>query len=133
VLIGATMIDRDHHLTPLSILDHTLMPGVLIHAQALAQRFDANRDIRPLGDGLTLLCGFILAIVCILAARQLGFNPQGAVYGFVGAAAIALASFAAYRWLRIDVPSIALAISWALGGTAGFISGSVERWIMDRV
>jgi class 3 adenylate cyclase/CHASE2 domain-containing sensor protein len=39
VLLGVDLADRDQHRTPLSILgaDHEFMPGVLIHAQTLAQ------------------------------------------------------------------------------------------------
>ena len=45
VLIGATLVDRDQHRTPLSVIEDATVPGVMIHAQALAQRIDGDRDV----------------------------------------------------------------------------------------
>ena len=61
-------IARDQHLTPLSILDGTPMPGVYIHAQALAQRIDGNRDIRRLPLPLIWLIAFLVSFACVALA-----------------------------------------------------------------
>ncbi|MBO0764816.1 MAG: CHASE2 domain-containing protein [Hyphomicrobiaceae bacterium] len=125
VLIGATMIDRDQHATPLSVLDHERMPGVLIQAQALAQRMDGNRDIRELNDWLVALFSGGVALACLLVARRTGLNPHGVFYGLLGVGLIGTTSFLVYWLWRIDVPSIALATAWVLGGFGGFLSNSL--------
>lgn len=129
VLIGASMVDRDQLLTPLSVLDRSTMPGVLIHAQALAQRIDGNRDVWSLPDWFVGLVAGFVAYGCLLAARHTGINPQGLLYGLLGVLVIGLASFLAFKYLRVDFPSIALATAWALGGFAGFSS----NWAFRRL
>lgn len=129
VLIGAAMLDRDQHLTPLSVLDRSQVPGVMIHAQALAQRIDGNRDIHRLRDSISGLAAAAVALACFMIARHTGFSPRGVAYGPVGGALIALSSFVAYAHYRIDFPSIALATAWMGGGAAGFASD----WIFRRL
>jgi CHASE2 domain-containing sensor protein len=129
VLIGAAMIDRDQHLTPLSVLDRSQMPGVFIQAQALAQRIDGDRDIRePPGWSSVLIAGLV-CLSCFVAARYTGLNPHGLLYGIVGVGLIGAASFLAFRFWHIDFPSIALATAWALGGFGGFAS----HWLYRRL
>lgn len=127
VLIGAALIDRDQHLTPLSVLDRRPVPGVMIHAQALAQRIDGDRDIHRLPDWISGVAAAVVALVCFMVARHTGFNPRGVAYGPVGGGLIALASFVAYAHYRIDFPSIALATAWMGGGAAGFAADWIYR------
>ena len=42
MLIGGDFVDRDKHLTPLSVLDGAKMPGVVVQAQILAQLRDGR-------------------------------------------------------------------------------------------
>ena len=127
VLVGAEMVDRDQLLTPLSVLDRSTMPGVFIHAQALAQRIDGERDVRVLPDWVTGLVAGGVAFLCFMAARWSGINPQGVGYGALGVVMIGFASYLAFMLFRIDFPSIALATAWAVGGFAGFSSEWVFR------
>lgn len=126
VLVGAHMVDRDQHATPLSVLDGTV-PGVLIHAQALAQRLDGTRDIVRWPWWITFAVVTAVALACFGAARWMGLNPQGAAFGMAGLALIGLASFLAYWLWRIDFPSIALTAAWLGGGAGGFISDWLYR------
>ncbi len=128
VLIGADMIDRDQHTTPLSVIDKSAIPGIYIHAQALAQRIDGNRDIEILPDWIVALVSAIVAVCCFLTAHSTGVKPYGFAYGFVGLALIGAASLCAYSYYRIDFPSIALTTAWALGG----LSGLVIDWFGHR-
>ena len=129
VLIGATMVDRDRHITPLSAIDHATTAGIYIHAQALAQRLDGNRDIRRLPDWLIGLAASLVALTCFWAARLAGFQPTSFVYGLVGLVIIGFISTGAYTFFRIDFPSIALATAWAMGGIGGFFSSwGFNKW-----
>ena len=128
VLIGATMIDRDQHTTPLSVLDRSQMAGVLIQAQALAQRIDGNRDVREIPNWMVAVVAGVVALSCFLASRRhTGLNPHGLFYGLLGVVLIGTASFLAFWLWRIDIPSIALATAWALGGVGGFVSNWFYR------
>ena len=123
------MIDRDRHLTPLSALDKTAVSGTFIHAQALAQRFDGNRDIRELPDWIVVISAWLISLTCFYAARIVGFYPSSLLYGIIGAGLIGIMSFAAYAKFHIDFPSIALTTAWAAGGFGGFLSDRVFRWL----
>ena len=123
VLIGANMTGSDQHTTPLSVIEGRI-PGVIVQAQALAQRLDGNRDIHVWPWWLTFLAITPVTLACFFAARFVGFNPQGAGYGLLGLFPVGLASLLAYAILHIDFPSIALATAWLGGGFGGFIS----RW-----
>jgi adenylate cyclase len=128
VLVGAHMVDRDQHTTPLSILEGTV-PGVLIHAQALAQRLDGTRDIVRWPWWIVFPIVTIVALACFAAARWTGLNPHGALFGLAGLALIGLASFLAYWLGRVDFPSIALTVAWLGGGAGGFGS----EWLFRRL
>jgi len=65
VLVGATLDDRDRHKTPLNPAGGLLMPGLMIHAQAIAQRIDGDRDVTGLPDWLVLAIFFLSAFVCL--------------------------------------------------------------------
>ena len=129
VLIGATMVDRDRHITPLSAIDHATTAGIYIHAQALAQRLDGNRDIRRLPDWVIGLAASLVTLACFAAARIAGFQPSSFLYGLAGVVLIGCMSAAAYAFFRIDFPSIALATAWAMGGIGGFFSSwAYNKW-----
>jgi hypothetical protein len=126
VFIGASMIDRDLHLTPLSVLEGPTA-GVTIHAQALAQRLDGNRDITSFPSWVNFILAFIIAMACFAAARAKGVNPRGMAYGIVGLVLIGAASFLAFWLVKIDLPSIALSTAWMAGGFGGFASSWMFR------
>ena len=129
VLVGAAMIDQDKHLTPLSALDGFPTSGIYIHAQALAQRIDGDRDIQSLPDWITALAAGVVTLACFVTARWVGFQPQSFLYGLAGLLLIGTASAIAFRFFRIDFPSIALAAAWVLGGFGGFVSD----WVFRRI
>jgi adenylate cyclase len=128
VLIGADLMDQDQHMTPLSVIEGPVA-GVAVHAQALAQRIDGNRDVVEWPWWANVLVVALVAFACFSAARERGINPHGLIYGLVGLILIGLASGLAFRWRLIEIPSIALATAWAVGGFGGFIS----EWVYRRL
>lgn len=124
VLVGAAMIDRDEHLTPLSVRDGPV-PGVTIHAQALAQRIDGNRDVRQWPWPATLFVVTFVALVCFFAATLRLFRGRGWLFRGIGLAIIGVASAIAYALWRIDIPSSALMTAWLGAGFCGLYSDRI--------
>ena len=127
VLIGAWMTDRDKHTTPLSVLDGATMPGVLIQAQALAQRLDGNRDIKNFPLWLRFAIVSFVALLCFLAAMHLRLSPHGKIYDIAGILIIGVVSLLCFSYFKLDLPSIALATAWAGGVWGGWHSKRVFR------
>jgi CHASE2 domain-containing sensor protein len=137
VLIGAQMIDRDVHETPLSVLEGPV-PGVMIHAQAIAQRLDGHRDISVLPFSLNLSAVALLAYATFWLARivsrqlpEVGvvswcYGKAWAVGGFV---LIGLAGLLALRIGGIELSSIALATVWIGAGWGGKMSNKLPIFI----
>ena len=129
VFVGASMVDRDQHRTPLSVVEDPTVPGVIIHAQALAQRMDGNRDIIVWSWYKLLLLVAGVAFTCFVVAENHRIDPQGLLYGLFGLLAIGILSFISFKYFRFDIPSIALASAWAFGGFSGFCFGWLyRRW-----
>lgn len=127
VFVGASMVDRDQHKTPLSVIESEKIPGVIIHAQALTQRIDGNRDIIvwPWWALLTLIS--MIAMICFRVAQTKRIAPHGISYGIAGLLLIGGVSFASFSVFHLEIPSIALAVAWALGGGGGLITGETYR------
>jgi CHASE2 domain-containing sensor protein len=127
VLIGTSLLYRDQHATPLSVIEGPTH-GAMIHAQALAQRLDGNRDIVVWPWWMNLSNAAIVALGCFVAARKLGVNPRGLAFGVLGLIAIGLASFlafgaaavCAYLFLRPAV--LGLGVFFALGLAGMYVS-----------
>lgn len=127
VILGADLLDTEKAATPLSALDGALMPGTLIHAQALAQRIDGNRDVWQLDWRLAVAVIAATTLGCFLIARVSRLNPQGIAWGLLGLVVIGAVCFFAFRWYKLELPSIALATAWAAGGFGGFAGTWVYR------
>jgi CHASE2 domain-containing sensor protein len=128
VLIGGQLLGRDRHDTPLSVQEGPVS-GVTVHAQALAQRLDGNRDLIVLAWWLKLPVVAAVTLACFWMARRHRIDPQGLVWGIAGLTTIGLLALAALRFGRIEIPSIALATAWAGGGFGGFTS----KWVEQRL
>ena len=129
VLVGADLGMEDRHRTPFAALGKPegRVPGVIIHAHALAQLLE---DLRPTELGmwgrflviaLVAAAGIALAFVDVNLAARLGVT--------VGSLALVLVGvLAAYRYGRIMVPAIepALALTAALWMTDAY-RGRAER------
>jgi adenylate cyclase len=129
VLIGAAMIDRDRHTTPLSVLDGASIHGIYIQAQALAQRIDGDRDVWHLPWYVSLPGVGVLGLICFFVARFVKLQARSYVYEVFGLVLIGLLSCAAFWYWRLDIPSIALATAW-LGGAIG---GRKSDWAFQKL
>lgn len=129
VIIGAQMLDRDLHTTPLSVLDGPVA-GVTIHAQAVAQQLDRNRGLKR--DVITPPWWLMLPILTLLTLASFGLvqitriDPSGLLWGIGGFILVGFAGLAALRFSNIELPSIALATTWLGGGFGSFVLRNVE-------
>ncbi|MGE3914732.1 MAG: CHASE2 domain-containing protein [Hyphomicrobiaceae bacterium] len=119
VLIGASLRDRDQHPTPLSVLDGSVHPGVLLHAQVIGQRIDGNRDVRTLPGWVEFLIVAGVAFLCILWGHSLQVFHRKQIYQLAGLAVIGVFGLALFRFWHIDSPSGALAFAWLAGAFIG--------------
>jgi CHASE2 domain-containing sensor protein len=118
VLIGGDFVDRDKHLTPLAIADGAKLPGVVVHAQILAQLID-GRSIytMPWFDELLLLIAVaFLGFLLSLRWRIKRFGWQLYLGGLV--ALIGLGSIL-FVFFNIIAPSTTLFFAWTFGVTGG--------------
>ena len=129
VLLGAELQDTVKAVTPLSYVDGARMSGTQVQAQALAQRFGGNRDIRETSGLATFLMATLTTLICFQIARMTGVNPQGVAYGITGLLLIAALSIYAFDQFRLELPAIALTSAWAIGGFGGLIGGAIYRHI----
>ncbi|MDA9467255.1 hypothetical protein XH87_22180 [Bradyrhizobium sp. CCBAU 53415] len=100
VLVGADMVDRDQHKTPLFVRDGRLSPGVMIHAQSIAQIIDGDRDIREMPAWARLLLLFAMGLICLFASssHHVHTHKEWGVYG------VALLGFVLLLLFRLDIP-----------------------------
>jgi CHASE2 domain-containing sensor protein len=82
VLIGMDLSDRDQHVTPLSLLDGGKIPGVVIHAQAVAQHLDGTRYIRELDERDSFIASFLVALAAYVAQRWSSKIPRRTYHFF---------------------------------------------------
>jgi CHASE2 domain-containing sensor protein len=100
VLVGADMTDRDQHRTPLFVRDGRLSPGVIVHAQAIAQIIDGDRDIREMSATARLVLLFAMGLICLTASS---FHEVH-TYREWGVYAAAVLGFVLLLFFRIDIP-----------------------------
>jgi adenylate cyclase len=148
VLIGTDLSLTDRHRTPFSTIfqgDRGLLPGIVIHAHALAQLIEGRRP-PPIG----WWGNFILALGCaMLGAALPAFG--GAMTLRIGAGAVFLVAF----WLAgavlfhfegvmigLIAPTLSLAAAhWAMEAASGrearrqreFITGAFSRYVSPKV
>ncbi len=117
----------DGHITPLSIRDGRPIPGVYIHAQALAQKLDGTRDIRTLPPLWTLAAVFIVAFICFQLGRSWNVRRYEKTFQFIGLIILGLISLGAFWLFRLTIPSGAMTFAWLIGAIAGHYSSAIFR------
>ncbi len=127
VLIGGDFIDRDKHLTPLSIADGAKMPGVMVQAQILAQLLD-GRSIYTFPPAAEMI---LLAVVCLvgfLANRRWRQLKRYDLFLYVGGIAVLiLGGIVLFAGFRIIAPSTTLFFAWTLGVTGGHYASRILK------
>jgi adenylate cyclase len=118
VLVGVDRPYLDQHPTPLGVRTDEKMPGILVHAQMVAELLDGRR-VSELSHGQTqlLVLGMWLA-GCVLSflASQHGFNFSRWTLGAILFVAIDMALFSSWR---LVLPFTLAMAAWVLGVTAG--------------
>ena len=137
VLVGADLGIDDRHRTPFAALGKSegKVPGVVIHAQALAQLLENRHPIelgawsRVLVIALVAAVGIALAFVDVNLAARLGVTVGSLALLLVGA-------LAAYRYGRVLVPAIEPALAliaglWMTDAYRGRAERLQKRFITD--
>lgn len=102
-----------------------LMGGTVIHAQAVAQRIDRTRDVRVPHAWQSIGLVSLAAFACFTLAQRRHVSPQSVLYNAIGLVVVCIGCLAAYKFALLELPSIALATAWTLGGAGGSIAGVV--------
>ncbi|WP_170937206.1 MULTISPECIES: CHASE2 domain-containing protein [Rhodomicrobium] len=118
VLIGGDFVDRDKHLTPLTIWDGAKMPGVMVQAQILSQLLD-GRSV----DTLLWSTEIILLIVIAFLGYLFSFywsvrRYDWLLYG-IGVGVLVVMGAALFSQFGILIPSTSIFFAWTLGVTGG--------------
>lgn len=126
VLVGGDLSDQtDRHPNPLSRLTGEPQPGVMIHAQAVAQAID-GRTLRRLPPSWTSALAFVMALAgCLLGWRyrvNSTLTLTMPVLLLFALGAILLAGF------RITLPFAEPTLAWAVA----VVAGGGARWLSRR-
>lgn len=127
VLIGGSFTDRDRHLTPFSVVDDARMPGVLVHAQILAQLRD-GRSIFVFSKWQEILSVALVFGLGFFAAQRWALDEDEwrvSVAAFIVLVSTSLGLFWAYRLL---LPSSTLVLAWP----AGLIMGNTYNYLLRK-
>lgn len=140
VLIGGAFGDRDRHLTPLSVSDRKPVPGVLIHAQILAQLID-GREVKTLPLWLEAMLLVAAALLGWLFGRRrwqiasVSYRAEagGLIENLVAGAAVFLVGIAVYALNGLIFPSATIFFAFMagllLGNPPGFIARLSKRYL----
>ena len=126
VLIGGDFVDRDKHLTPLSVLDGAKMPGVVVQAQILAQLRD-GRSIHevPWQTELALLA--VVALLGFIVSSFISVRRYDWLVYFCGLAALVLLGVALFSVYTVIIPTTSLFFAWTAGVTGGHYAETTAR------
>jgi hypothetical protein len=138
VLIGGAFGDRDRHLTPLSVRDRKKVPGVLIHAQILAQLID-GREVKTLPIlmeaallvATTLLGWLIGRRTWQVASVSYRAEAGGLIENLLAGTAVFLVGIAVYALTGLIFPSATIYFAFMAGLLLGNPPGIVSS-ILDR-
>lgn len=124
VLIGGDLSDHtDRHPTPMSKLNGEPMPGVVVHAHAVAQALDGRR-LGQLGWAWESALVFLLSAFGFLLGWR--FRANGWVTSTIPMVILAVLDAIFFAGLRIIVPFAAPAIGWL----AGVFAGRGTKWLL---
>jgi hypothetical protein len=126
VLVGADFVDRDLHLTPLSIGDKRPVSGVTIHAQILAQLRD-GRSVGELSTWAEAFAVFVVAIFGYLLGWRAQLHRYATATHVVGVVVLTLVGATVFARMHLIIPTTALFFAWLAGVIGGHYSGSVLR------
>ncbi len=129
VLIGADLVDLDRHLTPLSVVDESRMPGVRIHAEIVAQLLD-HRWLRGLYRPEELLVLLALAFAGYAASRHPAIGRFKGTLAWAGSTTLVLAGFIVFSFLGLVLPYATALAAWIAAVKVG---PNVEKYYQKLV
>ncbi len=119
ILIGADLLDRDRHRTPLSVLgnEHSSMAGMLIHAMVLAQI--------TTGTYLPVMSAWqsvALLLISVIIGLALALSPVPArlrlIIGIGLFVSYWLAAFSGWVFWRVPLPILGPSVGFLVAATA---------------
>ena len=118
VLVGVDRPFQDQHSTPLGVRSGEKMPGLLVHAQMVAEAVDGRRVSELTREQTRMLVLGMWLTGCVLSwlASRHGFSFARWTLGTMLFVAIDVLLF--YRW-RLVLPFTSGMAAWVLGVTAG--------------
>lgn len=126
VLIGGAMADSDSHRTPLTIRDGKAIPGVLIHAQRIAQVLDKRSIWEPHWSTKFLVLAAV-CLGCFAMGRRL--HRQTQIYDVVGLLLLGAMSVTVFAVSEMILPSASMLLTWLAGFRAGRYSSTAFEWL----
>ena len=111
VLIGSDLVDIDRHLTPLSVVDESRMPGVKIHAQIVAQLID-GRWLRDLYKPEELLMLLALAFAGYAASRHPALGKFKHSLAWARSTTLVFLGFFTFAFLGLILPYTTGLAAW---------------------
>ncbi len=121
VLAGGAFIDRDRHLTPLSIIDRKKIHGVMIHAQIVAQIRD-GRSLSLLPWWSTGAISIIFFFIGMYIDEKWKFFLRKFNYSLVFIVILAVISTTLFSQFRVILPTTVIFYAWVLGvGSSWFL------------
>ncbi len=128
VLVGGSFLDRDQHLTPLTLVDGERTPGVMIHAQILAQLLDGRQivTVPPLLEFVALL---FVALMAFCLGRRWQLGRYNLLVNLTGIVVLVAVSVLLFSHVQVLVPSTTLFFAWIGGVTLGHFSHSMTRTV----
>jgi CHASE2 domain-containing sensor protein len=126
VLIGGDFVDRDKHLTPLSVLDGAKMPGVMVQAQILAQLRD-GRSIHEVPWDMELALLAVVALLGFMVSRFFSVKRYDWLVYLCGLAALVILGVVLFSTYAIIIPSTSLFFAWTAGVTGGHYATTVAQ------
>jgi len=126
VLIGGRLAYSDNHLTPFNIVGDPKMPGVLVHAQVLAQYLDGRFFKDVSGSALAALLAALTAVGLLLgyfSEKYQEFLRDSTIVTI----ALVLIDAILFKEFRIIVPFTLALWTWIISVTAGHHAGPAFR------
>ena len=124
MLVGAAFVDRDLHLTPLSVADKRAVPGVTIQAQIVAQIRD-GRSVTGVALWQQSIVVFLLACVGYILGWRARLHQYATAMHFISILILAAVGVLVFEHLKLIIPTTVLLFGWLAGVIGGHYSGSV--------
>ncbi|MGH1349546.1 MAG: CHASE2 domain-containing protein [Methyloligellaceae bacterium] len=126
VLIGADLVNLDQHLTPFSVLRKEKIPGVLIHAQIVAQLID-GREVFELNKIFEIIAVLLIVVFGFYLAFRFNLKRYDFIMGAVGITVLIALGVVTFHLGKTIIPSTTFSLAWILGVWGGHLYRSYYK------